>query len=479
MFSRLLRHRPEWNFIFLRPLKAFLRDHKSNNRKSRRRQNGHVESEQHASSEEDGHLEVDDASAAAQESSSQASSADHGDPQTPSPLYSEPIVHTANDADDTGIQQPINMESLDPHVARLLTSLTLSASGGLSSMDISSKTPSAAGKVDGPASRSPSQTGTVRPSHPSRPSSVVPPVSPPTAHRRHMSHASISSPPRSGPFMGPNAANTPNRVASTSPVARRTAVADISPYLSRASAASAIPKQMKYLTMLENVAKESERMTPKLERQTLGSGNLSMGSSGSLYGLREESPIIYSSNSGPLNATPSVKSQLYHATNPISSAPISDPFTVRPHTSNTFHPHYQPSLGRASLNEDQLRSMMPVEGVRPPMGQPFGFQPSAIPSNRPLGPQPPPVYALQQQYPCIHPSQSYNNLRLVPPHQLAPPSGPVEPAPLSAPPLTPTYNALPRTNPVNNAHLLSILNAPAVPRPPPNAYPYLNTIGSR
>ena len=60
---------------------------------------------------------------AAQESSSQTS-ADTTDPQTPSPKYSEPTVHVDS------AEPVIDAQNLDPHFARLLSNLTLSATAG-------------------------------------------------------------------------------------------------------------------------------------------------------------------------------------------------------------------------------------------------------------------------------------------------------------------------------------------------------------
>ncbi|EAU93101.2 DCP2 [Coprinopsis cinerea okayama7 len=66
---------------------------------------------------------------ALQDSSSQSSSMDNGDPQTPSPLYAEStgvkIVGEEGMANDHPDSQ--QMESMDPQLARLLTGLTLSA----------------------------------------------------------------------------------------------------------------------------------------------------------------------------------------------------------------------------------------------------------------------------------------------------------------------------------------------------------------
>ena len=265
-------------------------------------------------------------------------------------------------------------------------------------------------------------------------------------------------------------------------MARRSA-ADLSPYLQRATAAPAIPKQMKYISMLESMVKESERMTPKLERQMavtapppphqLGG----VGQLGSVYGTREESPVIYSSGPGP---SASMQGLVHQSTlpsfNSLPSSTSNDPFTVRPHTSNAYHAPYPVPSTRPSFSEEQLQYMMSSNGVRRPTGPPI-VQPSIpYPATRMAVPPPAP-FAVQQPFPSNRGVVLQPNLRLIPPQQLSPSADYNEPAPLSAPVVSPGFN-FPRSNPANNAHLLSILNTPAVPRPS-NGDPTFVAIGSR
>ncbi|KAJ3521649.1 hypothetical protein NM688_g8988 [Phlebia brevispora] len=89
---------------FIGPLKAFIRNHKPRDLPKRlhERQQHAPEPDSHMSGEDDaqGELDSHDSIAMAQESSSQSSSADNGDPQTPSPLYSEPALnHAVNGVD--------------------------------------------------------------------------------------------------------------------------------------------------------------------------------------------------------------------------------------------------------------------------------------------------------------------------------------------------------------------------------------------
>jgi len=146
-----------------------------------------------------------------------------------------------------------------------------------------------------------------------------------------------------------------------------------------------------------------------------------------------------------------------------------DPFTVRPRTSNTFHPVPYPHMPRASMNEEQLRFMM-VGGsprnhsayVARPLAQHPQLPPQShhmvFPSGHPAGPPP---QAFQHQ-PPPQLSQQQQPLRVIPPQYL--PHSPSEPGPLTAPPISPSYNLPLRPNPANNAHLLSILNTPGIPR---------------
>ncbi|GJE86134.1 DCP2-domain-containing protein [Phanerochaete sordida] len=471
---------------FIGPLKAFLRDHKpkeQNSRRNRRRSHAPAEADPHLSSGDDARQVHDAQDAVTQESSSQ-SSADHGDPQTPSPLYSEPVIHHATPDDNP--PQALNLDSVDPHFARLLSSLSLSASASsvedIPKSQINGQLPSSihppistAAELVQPGSRSPSQAATIRPP---RTPSTIPAVSPPPSH----SHS--RKPSRAIPSPSPlkhassdahlrSLVNGPDR--QPSPSARRTA-AGLSPYLQRASITqAAIPKQMKYISMLESLAKDSERMTPKIERQQAALAmngpplpvREQLGAPGpmnAMYGVREESPVIYSSGPGPSSTAPGFVNQ----PPPFPPAPhgaVHDPFTVRPHTSNTFHPPY-PMPPRHVFNEEQLGGMQPGHAVRPPLGPPMAAPPAPYPPGRMAGPPfpaPQQLPAPQQFLPAAR-QLNQQGLRLLPPGQLLPSTGYNEPAPLSAPALSPSFN-LPRTN-GNNAQLLSILNGTAPPRAP-------------
>lgn len=405
-------------------------------------------------------------------SSSQSSDVD-GEPPTPSPQCSEPAVNHPEESPH--LANGVSEESITPdsHLAFLLHSLTKSAL----------PTPSASAELsvtsDPPILQTPQvenvlshlmSTVSVRsiPSPVQSPASASHTVRPsPTPSRGSTAHRS-SSPFVTARSPVPQVPPVQSQASPVSPkTSRRTAglSADISPYFTRAQPA-AIPKQMKYLTMLENVAKESERMTPKLERQMQLANGL----------LPSFPSHLNSVNHGPLHPrlpSGSMGEPLSFPTGPgvganfppgfVPNSNQHDPFTVRPRTSNAFHPiSYPPHFSRASMNEDQLRLMMAGGGLPhapPPM--PHGFPPlNQSRQGFPLG-NPPPVPP--HGFVPPPPQLAQPPLRVVPPSFL--PNGSFnEPGPLSAPPISPAYTLAPRPNPANNAQLLSILNQPNIPR---------------
>ncbi|KAF8745628.1 hypothetical protein AX14_006943 [Amanita brunnescens Koide BX004] len=222
---------------FIGPLKAFI-----NERKSRGiRKKAKISPPYHSPNE------------SAQESSSQSSSADNGDPQTPSPQYSAATVNSGPRIMEERSEVP--MESMDPHFARLLSSLTLSAS-------TSSREPD---------ERKAKQVPTIEPVSPARsrysmrshsarkPSLDVKPMSP------------LTETPRS-PSIAPNtkssdATQSPaiSTARSPRPASRRTSsTADISPYLTRPVELPTSAKQLKQIALLESVVDESTKLVSTL-----------------------------------------------------------------------------------------------------------------------------------------------------------------------------------------------------------------------
>lgn len=436
------------------------------------------EPEIHISSDEDPNGVTDDQSChtidlGAQESSSTASSADNGELQTPSPQYSEPSVTTYKAEPD--VQQDIDLQSVDPNLARLLTSLSMSASGIPVEDGKAKAAPETIQAVPLPSSTPLSHSETLRTSHSSRTPSVVPrsvqpspaisvsgaPSQDPSSHLpTHPTTLDVNPHP-------PPVANITN--APHSPVSRRPGIMSVetSPYFSRATAVPAIPKQMKYHAMLEHVVKESERMTPKLERQAMGhsvQGPFPSSMNGPIppstsvppphAAAYNDPPVIYSSNPGGL--------PLRSRNIPPSSSTVRymDP---RPQTSNTFHPiPYSNHLSRASMNDDQLRSIMSIPQARPPTAQP-AFHPSQ-PFLRPQPQFAQGAYPHSLHFPGARPAPP--PLRVAPPFAQAGPAGSLPVSPLS-PNFIPSRPNLPPAN----AQLLNILNTPSLPRAPPVVAP--------
>lgn len=456
----------------------------------------------------------------AQESSSQSSSADNGEPQTPSPQYSAPLVHyevkqpviqAASDAGDS-----LDLTGVDPHFARLLSSLTLSASttsvpadsrlsidqsqlpSSFTSKDAAprpmaaaessgrsyaTKESSAATGLTNGYSSSVTPSTTVSPRSQSRPPTTTPMRS--SVQRLSnsspqprigssssagdytvgtISSAVVSSSPRSGAADMTSSKQSPKLAR---PRHGSKASADISPYLSRPRD---ISKEMKYISMLENVAKESDKIShqrihasPSYQSMLVYPIEPPSGMPGpsisvppvSLYG-RLDSSLIYTSGPTTLetfaSGVPPVPRQI-----PLHGAPIyDDPFTVRPRTSAAFHPLVYPPSFRQPLDESIRRTTPGIE---------HGQMPRPLMSGNYLPPGSVPHYT--QPSSALH-AQPMAGAPGVTPLRVVPPPFPAavygEQPPLSAPAISPssTFAFPPNApRPANNAHLLSILNTPS------------------
>jgi mRNA-decapping enzyme subunit 2 len=260
-----------------------------------------------------------------QESSSQSSSADNGDPHTPSPQYSESIVnhptngHVIAAHAEGGVSKTL-ATTMDPNLARLLNSLSMSAAISIDDKDNAklNLTPLSVRPVP-PVSTTPVPV-TVSPIAPPLPqrsepvdwSSHVPkplserpadmlqapssschgstsmgtrplPDSAQSSSRHHQPPPALSfSPypngtdtpsdfhqgPPTPPSAAPSAASISSVASSTTSSrnmsSRRTSsTADISPYLSRSTEMPTSGKRLKQLALLETVADESAKMTPQ------------------------------------------------------------------------------------------------------------------------------------------------------------------------------------------------------------------------
>ncbi|OCH96106.1 DCP2-domain-containing protein [Obba rivulosa] len=498
---------------FIGPLKAFINSRKPRNvaRKPRRPQNGYhadqTVTEAQGSSEEDVPVTENTGifkDTGVLESSSQSSSADNGEPQTPSPLYSAPPVQPngnlvfVNSSTEVAVSQALNLDVVDPHFARLLSSLSLSASASTVTEDKASaqhdstalqQNQSAASFENDWSAHMPSLTkqppvqATVPPS-----TGSSTPYSPAALYNAHppIRDNSTPSPSRSKAVVASTLSVSIEAAARSPPTKHARsgskATADLSPYLSRPQRVPRdISKEMKYISMLENVVKESDRIsnfgTQSFTPQPLASlrpasrSAVAPGPSAfvppppAMFGNRMQAPPNHLSGVAvlppppPASQIPPLNSELMR--DPfIVRVPHDDPFTVRPRTSNAFRPvPYPPSRPVMGAVPSQLTMPTPDPRRFPPNPPQYMGHPPLPP--RSIGP---PHTQLHAPHPNVPPA-----LRIVPPNQLtAARMG--EPAPLSAPALSPSFNLAPPINPPrlgHNAHLLSILNSPnTVPRMP-------------
>lgn len=426
----------------------------------------------------------------AQESSSQSSSADNGEPQTPSPQYSAPRINHSSPgglsriAEESSPGQRLDLDNVDPQLARLLSSLSMSASvPPEAEMDKFGSFTSPDQLLSNPTNAQPLPAITAVPIHPSvqGPPDLSSVIVSTSVLQNSASHPSVVhsltsrlDPPSSSQLLAHTPfVSSPLQEASSSAISprvharRSSATADISPYLPRARNVPA-GKEMRYISMLENVAKESDRTAsfpppmgpPSHSGMPLYGARPSMAPVPaasvspmmmSTYGTRNELPAMYSS---PSVASPQALPLRPPTTSNISfvhGMPGDDPFTVRPHTSNHFHVIPPQIQTRQGMYPDPSGLMGLANPGAPPMAirqPPFG----------PLHPgqfNPPPM---QMNVP---PRDPQNAFHMMSPNFLPPPNSTLG-QPLS--PISPMNPLLARNNAsraANNAHLLSILNAPS------------------
>ncbi|KAF8640624.1 hypothetical protein AX17_000285 [Amanita inopinata Kibby_2008] len=232
----------------------------------------------------------------AQDSSSQSSSADNGEPQTPSPQYPTAAVNNdphVMDAESSGLDLPV--EAIDPHFARLLSSLTLSAS--TSAKDVGDDR-----WQNSPADLGLSASVSTSPGIRSPGSSIE--ISQAVSDVR-TNRSEKLSPPSISPI-----------TTSRSATSRRTSsIADISPYLVRPVEVPTSATKLRQLALLESVADESARLASSLtHHNTVPSTGVCAGhpspSSFPVSPIRSETTrrhVLYSSNPTALrDGTPSM-----------------------------------------------------------------------------------------------------------------------------------------------------------------------------
>ena len=491
-----------FNVIQCRPLKTFINEHKprkpprrTQRPKDTRPKHGFPD-ESDASAIEFQACSTTHLDTTAQESSSQTSSGDNGDPQTPSPLYSEAVVPHV-DVAQTIESNGLNGTSVDPHFARLLSALTLSATTNgtgdgkpdhvpPTSAPIPSSSVPPATVADATLNGS-SQTREVHPSSAARVGSHSHlPFKPSNVNDTYRlgnpsSRSDVSSPP-----LPSQSTVTPGSVNSRSPSSKSPThsrqssmiAADLSPYLARPAGIPMNGKRLRQLALLEAVADESSRMT-------LASATRPMTQSPSPNGA-SPAPIhappppntvmsnnftnlspMYTNTHGPYLPIPQ--------TGPLNPPSPDNAFVVRPRTSNSFRPLPNPSPRsfntRGSMNQAQLLNA--VSGTGTPYFYPSapGLHRSPIPPMPNLnfhGPpntfHPPPLPSLMTGAPTSRNGPHPSALGRVPPPLLpvlSPQtvSGPATAqVPFSTPGGSSDFAFSPPAAKTQNSHLLSILN---------------------
>jgi mRNA-decapping enzyme subunit 2 len=468
---------------FIGPLKAFINEHKPRKSSRRTPRTKDTRPKQEFPDESDAsvaefnarptpHLDTN-----AQESSSQTSSADNGDPQTPSPMYTEAVANHVDVAQVTETNG-FDTKAVDPHFARLLNALTSSAkANGSDNMPLASavplppSVPLATGEAlafrGSPQARTVPVVGDSITAVLSRPSSkpskkqasvVIPSDASDTPPRAHMSSPSLAS------VSGLSSSQSPK-----SPHSRGASMvtADLSPYLARPAGIPINGKRLKQLALLEAVADQSSRMTPA---PAMRPTQLQM-SPGAVPPAPVHAPLtpntamphnvtnlssMYSNTHGPyLHPVPH--------TGHFNSPTPDNAFIVRPRTSNSFcpppsHPP-RPFNSRGSMNQAQLLGALSGSSYSSPSG--FHLPPIPpmhnvpAPNTYPIHPIPSAVTGMPSRTGPYPPAVSRG----------APPQSRVQPlrsasGPVPAPSL-PFHPAVPfarsTVNP-QNSQLLNILN---------------------
>jgi mRNA-decapping enzyme subunit 2 len=379
------------------PLKAFINEHKPRKSSRRTPRTKDTRPKQEPPDESDAsvaefnprptpHLDT-----STQESSSQTSSADNGDPQTPSPLYSEAVANHVDVAQATETNG-FDTKAVDPHFARLLNALTSSANanggdvGKIDNVPLASagplppSVPLATGEVLALHGSPQARTVAVSP----KPSQQVPSYdssrrtngTSPRAHKSSPSLASLTA--------AMSELSTSQSPSAKSPQLRGTSTitADLSPYLARPAGIPINGKRLKQLALLEAVADESSRTTPapamRHTQLQMSPGQASAPVHAPLtpniampHNFTNLSSM-YSNTHGPyLHPVP----QTGHFNPPTPD----NAFIVRPRTSNSFcpppsHPP-RPFNSRGSMNQAQLLGVL--SGTSHP--SPSGFHRPPIP----------------------------------------------------------------------------------------------------
>jgi mRNA-decapping enzyme subunit 2 len=456
---------------------------------------------------------VPDSDGPALESSSQ-SSHDNGEPETPSPLYSQPVANIVDPSlpVQEDIRQALPTGGIDPHIARIMNALTLSASGAnkhkVSSSDVPAQTSHA---FPTSISQPPTVPAIPTPNHSDDPKEVSSAALINNSNPLYNAYPLASSSPSQGPIVSnqthPSLLKTPTTATSilqrgatpgplphvlTAPshspetrsvkvsiplethaqpaqkkVSRRSSstVVDVSPYLSRPTETPASAKQMKQLALLESIADESERTAhnnlmkqPSVNPLTLINGHPVHGRQP--YLPPASVPPMALGGAGP--GLPNANGLLY-------SSGLRQPYDSLGNLANPLVPPPRPP---SSAYDDPFQ-------VRPRTSQTF----------RPIPPPPPPVLLPLVQPPQHHPSAT----PFPPGHPAGAPQNPLlailntpmpGPAGLTvygAPNMPPQgshpgYPMHPTTAPVNGMMNGQMARSPAMPMVPPASAPAMSPL---
>ncbi|KAJ2920206.1 hypothetical protein MD484_g233, partial [Candolleomyces efflorescens] len=425
---------------FVGPLKGFVNSNKP--RKGRKSQGSTKSSPLPPPAQaNDGQSSQMTESDALQDSSSQSSSLDNGGPQTPSPQYTESTPAFVPQIAGEQTNPLLSTKALDPHFARLLSGLTLSASTpqgsekSLKSVPEESTLPTVKESVVSVSATQTAKSVTVpsdntRRSTPAKPdlkvssdsidtqnnttttvtvSTTSEVSSAPAVQTSFASSAQAAMPTStSGPGVDQRTTTMQSTISPpTSPTSgafRKSSVADISPYLARPIAAEGTSaRRLQQLSLLETVANESARMTPKLANRMPYTPT---GPPPPLPPLPDPRMLnsFNPNNARPMPALPP------HFASTTYSQPSYDPF-IRSRTSQAVHrTGFHSSPGSASMNHNQLLSLINNTrsgvGPPPPPGPaiPHAYPPAGFPSNGPYSYGPPPP--AMQPIPGPHPQHA-------------------------------------------------------------------------
>ncbi|KAF8622482.1 hypothetical protein AX15_006998 [Amanita polypyramis BW_CC] len=314
----------------------------------------------------------------AQESSSQSSSADNGDPQTPSPQYSAPTVNPVSHV--TEFKSDASTESMDPHFARLLSSLTLSASASMKGTDDEnakqSTTSASTVVIQEPMSPTRARNRHLMRSYSPRKSSMDVKFMSPLAE---ISHSSVAA--DDAKFPQPSASSTMRSPHATS--RQTSSTADISPYLSRPLDLPTSAKQLKQIALLESVVDESAKLVTTIMHHN---STLPVAMDGSRPVLVSPPPSLPVPSNRPPHVLYNHSPALLHQRSPLLGAPATtnvssySSLPVRSMTSHAlFRGPMQTHMSSMNITQSHSLDVMGASNVTPePFVQSYGPMYTAV-----------------------------------------------------------------------------------------------------